>query len=241
MADPVKDVTIRGLTIRDAAYTYLGTTEADRHWLPSEGDWALQRSGAITMEGVERVRVDRNQVTRVDGNGIFIGGYARDVSITRNDMNWIGGSAVAAFGWTSDCLYGNCSVKLPAKVGPDGRSGEQPRGTVMAGNLVREYFHGRCCCCAVCALALSEPDARGRWQVREYGVWQKQSSAYFGALAATTTIESNVICEPAFLSTLPCKIDLHHVHIYIYLRETLLQSMLQGLHSISMILLAVAT
>ena len=164
MADPVKDITIRGLTIRDAAYTYLGTTEADRHWLPTEGDWALQRSGAITMEGVERISVDENQLTRVDGNGIFIGGYARGVSITRNDMNWIGDCAVAAFGWSSDCLHGNCSVKLPAKVGPDGRGGEQPRGTVIAGNLVREY-----------------------------GVWQKQSSAYFGALASTTTIESNVI------------------------------------------------
>jgi hypothetical protein len=30
MAEPVRDVAIRGLTIRDAAYTYLGTTEADR-------------------------------------------------------------------------------------------------------------------------------------------------------------------------------------------------------------------
>ena len=51
MADPVKGVTIRGLTLRDAALTFLGTTEADRHWLPSEGDWALQRSGAVHMEG----------------------------------------------------------------------------------------------------------------------------------------------------------------------------------------------
>ena len=30
MAEPVRDVAIRGLTIRDAAYTFLGTTEADR-------------------------------------------------------------------------------------------------------------------------------------------------------------------------------------------------------------------
>ena len=30
MAEPVRDVAIRGLTIRDAAYTYLGTTDADR-------------------------------------------------------------------------------------------------------------------------------------------------------------------------------------------------------------------
>lgn len=55
--------------------------------------------------------------------------YTRRVNITRNDFNWIGDSAMAAFGYTSDCLYANCSVKLPAKVGPDGRGGEQPRQT----------------------------------------------------------------------------------------------------------------
>jgi len=163
MAKPVRNLTIRGITIRDAAFTYLGTTEADRHWLPSEGDWALQRSGAIMMEGAEGVMIDQNQLTRVDGNGIFLGGYTRDVSITGNDFNWIGDSAMAAFGWTSDCLYANCSVRLPAKVGPDGRKGEQPRGTLVAGNLVREI-----------------------------GIWQKQSSAWFQALSALTTIRSNV-------------------------------------------------
>ena len=118
MAAPVTDVAIKGLTLRDAAFTYLGTTAADVHWLPSEGDWALQRSGAITVEGAERVLIDRNQLTRCDGNGIFLGGYTRNVSITGNDMSWIGDSAMAAFGWTSDCLAANCSVKLPAKVGP---------------------------------------------------------------------------------------------------------------------------
>ena len=90
--------------------------------------WALQRSGAITIEGASNVSVDRNQLTRCDGNGIFLGGYTRNVSIVGNDMSWIGDSAMAAFGWTSDCLHPNCSVKLPAKVGPDGTGGEQPRG-----------------------------------------------------------------------------------------------------------------
>jgi hypothetical protein len=33
MATPVKRVRIQGLTIRDAALTFLGTSEADRHWL----------------------------------------------------------------------------------------------------------------------------------------------------------------------------------------------------------------
>lgn len=161
---PVRNVRIEGLTLRDAALTYLGSSDADVHWLPSEGDWALQRSGAISIEGAVNVTVDRCQLTRCDGNGIFIGGYARDVRITRNDFNWLGESAMAAFGWTSRCLYANCSATLPDRVGPDGRGGDQPRGTLVAGNLVREI-----------------------------GVWQKQSSAWFQALAAATTLESNVI------------------------------------------------
>jgi hypothetical protein len=74
---------------------------------------ALQRSGAVTMEGVEDVVLDQNQFTRVDGNGVFLGGYTRRVNITRNDFNWIGDSAMAAFGWTSDCL----NVRTCAKTG----------------------------------------------------------------------------------------------------------------------------
>ena len=37
--DPVRNLTIRGLVLRDAALTYLGTTRADVHWMPSDGDW----------------------------------------------------------------------------------------------------------------------------------------------------------------------------------------------------------
>ena len=58
----------------------------------------------MTVEGAEDIALDRNQVTRVDGNGVFLGGYTRRVAITDNDMNWIGDSPMAAFGWTSDCL-----------------------------------------------------------------------------------------------------------------------------------------
>ena len=34
-AAPVRDITLRGLEIRDTAYTYLGTDVADRHGMPS--------------------------------------------------------------------------------------------------------------------------------------------------------------------------------------------------------------
>ena len=48
-------------------------------------------------------------------------------------------------------------------MGPDGRGGEQPRGTLVSRNLVREI-----------------------------GIWQKQSSFYFQAVAAQTTLRGNV-------------------------------------------------
>eukprot|EP01049_Picozoa_sp_SAG25_P006798 SAG25_NODE_529_length_7160_cov_55.546382_2_plen_386_part_00 len=118
---PVRNVTVQGLTFRDAALTYLGTTEADKHELPSTGDWALARSGALTITGVEGVSVRHNQFTRCDGNGISINDYARGVSLVGNDFNWLGESAMTAYGSTSHCLNANCSVQLPGLVGPDGR------------------------------------------------------------------------------------------------------------------------
>jgi hypothetical protein len=46
-ATPVKDVTIRGLEIRDTAYTYLGTDQADLHGMPSGGT-STSRPGLAT-------------------------------------------------------------------------------------------------------------------------------------------------------------------------------------------------
>jgi hypothetical protein len=66
---PVKGVTIRGLTIRDAALTFLGTTRADIHIMPSDSDWTIQRSGAVLAEGTEGFTFEGNEVTRCDGNG----------------------------------------------------------------------------------------------------------------------------------------------------------------------------
>ena len=37
---PVRDVTLRGLELRDTSYTYAGTSDAAIHGLPSGGDWA---------------------------------------------------------------------------------------------------------------------------------------------------------------------------------------------------------
>lgn len=159
----MRDVTIRGLTIRDAAYTFLGTTPADVHYLPSASDWTIQRSGAVLLEGTEGFVFDSNQVTRCDGNGLFLSNYNRHATISHNDFNWIGDNAMSAFGSMGRCLYENCSVVLPYPSGLDGRGGNQPRYTRVIGNVVREL-----------------------------GMWQRQSGAWAQHLTAATHLESNV-------------------------------------------------
>jgi len=51
-AAPVVGVTVKGITFRDAASTYMSP-----HGVPSCGDWALQRSGGLFLSGTERVTI----------------------------------------------------------------------------------------------------------------------------------------------------------------------------------------
>ena len=102
-------------------------------------------------------------MTNIDGNGISINGFQRNLTIDHNDFSWVGDSAMASWGHTGQCLNENCSHKLPYKVGPDGRGGEQPIGSIISRNLVREI-----------------------------GIWQKQSSFWFQAVTAKTQLIDNV-------------------------------------------------
>ena len=51
-AAPAHHIAIRGLTIRDTSYSYF-----EPHGLPSGGDWALQKQGAITLVGTESIAI----------------------------------------------------------------------------------------------------------------------------------------------------------------------------------------
>ena len=168
-AFPAQHVAIRGVTLRDTAYTYL-----DPHGLPSGGDWALQKQGAVTLVGTKSISIEDCLLTRLDGNAIFIGGYNRNMSIARNVFSYIGDSAMAAWGDTSANLNGNGTLTVPGgyKVGPDGRGGEQPRGTVVRSNIAHDI-----------------------------GIWQKQSSMWFQAITTQTVLHNNIFCKvpPSFV------------------------------------------
>jgi hypothetical protein len=143
MGSPIRDVTIEGVTFRDAADV------AMEPWgVPSGGDWGLHRGGAIFIEGCENCVVTECTFTRLDGNAVFLSGYTRGATVADSTFEWLGHSAVAAWGYTDE---------------DDGTGGQQPRGS----EIVRNY-------------------------VREIGLIQKQSSAFFQAKSCENNISSNV-------------------------------------------------
>lgn len=130
-ANPVRDVSIIGLGLRDTAYTYM-----DPHGIPSGGDWTLERSAVVFLEGTERVRLSGCVFERVDGNAVLLSAYNRNASITMNEFSWIGATAVALWGNTESTPGADSA--LPEGYGADGTAGNQPRHTVVAYNLCRE-------------------------------------------------------------------------------------------------------
>ena len=94
---PVQDVRIQGLGLRDASYTYM-----DAWGVPSGGDWALHRGGALFLERTQNVTISDCVFKRLDGNALMISGFNRATSVERNHFLWIGDCAMAAWGRTEE-------------------------------------------------------------------------------------------------------------------------------------------
>jgi hypothetical protein len=122
---PVTDISFRGIVFRDAAPNYLG-----KYGTPSGGDWGLARSAAVLFEGSERALIDGCLFTQLDSNGVLFSGYNRQAVVTRSEFAWIGETAIAQWGYTDGSPV--------ATMGFDGSRGDQPRGTEISFNLVRE-------------------------------------------------------------------------------------------------------
>jgi hypothetical protein len=86
---PVRHVTLRGITFRRAGYTFMQTDD-----IPSGGDWRLYRDGAIGFEGAEDCAVRDCVFDGIGGNGIFVRNYNRRIEITGCVFTRIGASAV---------------------------------------------------------------------------------------------------------------------------------------------------
>jgi hypothetical protein len=151
---PVRGVTIRGLSFKDTSYTYM-----DPHEMASGGDWTIVRGGAVFMEGVEATNIEACNFTRLDSNALLLSGYTRNATILDNSFTYIGGNTIGLMGKTT---MPEQDPRTPF-FGWDGRGGEQPRYTTVAGNIAHHL-----------------------------GIWEKQSSFIFQSKSAVNNYTGNI-------------------------------------------------
>ena len=131
---PVTNISITNLVFAHTTTTYMSSYE-----VPSGGDWSVHRGGAVFVEGAENVVVENCLFDSPGGNGIFLSNYVRDAVIEGNEFVWVGDNAIVAVG-TADLI--------------DGTIGNQPRGTLVIGNLVHEIgIYGKQVCAYVQSVA----------------------------------------------------------------------------------------
>ena len=136
-------VTISNVGFRDAKSTFL-----EKHGVPSGGDWSLYKGAAVQIANSIGSSVQRCTFSRLDGTAIILTDRTRQITIEDCEFEWLGESAMAAWGYTNEW---------------DGRDGRQPRETIVRRNIVREI-----------------------------GLYQKQSSAWFQAKSCDNYITDNI-------------------------------------------------
>lgn len=116
--NPVYNITLTNLTFAHTATTFLSTYE-----VPSGGDWAVHRGGAVFVEGIDGFFLHNCLFDAPGGNAVFLSKYVRNAVVENNEFVLTGDSAIVAIG----------SSKLI-----DGTTGDQPRGTKILSNVARE-------------------------------------------------------------------------------------------------------
>jgi hypothetical protein len=118
-ANPVTNISLLNLKISANRPTFF-----DPRANPSGGDWALERMGAVLVEGAEDLLIRGCTFTKLDSNAVSLNGYNQRVWIDQNHFSWIGQNAVASWGRSED--YNN------------GTAGNFPRYTRMTNNFATE-------------------------------------------------------------------------------------------------------
>jgi hypothetical protein len=91
--EPVRHVTLRGLTFRHAARTFMENKEP-----VLRSDWTTYRGGAIFFDGAEDCRVQDCFIDQVGGNAIFVNNYNRGIRIRGCHIAKSGANGVAFVG-----------------------------------------------------------------------------------------------------------------------------------------------
>lgn len=94
--DPVRHILFNGFHITETATTFLEPYE-----VPSGGDWSIHRGGAIFVDGAENIVIMNNTFDQVGGNGIFLSNYVKNCTVSNNEFQFTGDSAIASVGSSS--------------------------------------------------------------------------------------------------------------------------------------------
>ena len=90
---PVSNVTVSGITFKHTLRTFMKTREQ-----LLRSDWAIDRQGALLIEGAEKVKVENCDFDSPGGNAIFINNYNRNVTISGNHIHGAGATGVNLVG-----------------------------------------------------------------------------------------------------------------------------------------------
>ena len=115
---PVAGFRMVGVGVTQTRVTYFEDYEA-----VTSGDYTYHRGAAVFVEGAVAPTIRDCRFVRVDGNAVFLSNFVRNASITDSEFAFTGDNGITMIGSTDRI---------------DGTSGNQPRYSTIAGNLLRE-------------------------------------------------------------------------------------------------------
>lgn len=92
-SNPVHDVVLSNIHFENSEPSFLKATEP-----LLRSDWQFSRSGAVLIEGGERIVVRQSTFSELGGNAVVVSGYGRRVTVSENEISRIGGTAIAFVG-----------------------------------------------------------------------------------------------------------------------------------------------
>ncbi len=90
---PVKGITLRGLTFRHAARTFMDNREP-----LLRSDWTVYRGGAVVLNGAENVAIEDCDFDQLGGNAIFVNNYNRRGTVRECLIRESGANGIAFVG-----------------------------------------------------------------------------------------------------------------------------------------------
>lgn len=92
-ANPVKWLTLRGLTFRHAERTVVDNREP-----MMRSDWTIYRGGAVFYNGAEDCVLEDSLIDQVGGNAVFVNNYNRRIVIRGNQIAKAGANGICFIG-----------------------------------------------------------------------------------------------------------------------------------------------